>query len=226
MATVALKTTTGRLLLILALSAEIAAAPQPRAGPGILLFQATVEEAREVALASATASGWVQVDATTNSIDLEHLIEDEDIHDPRAPKTLIRIQVIFSDEPMGTRVLLQAMQVQSADDRLVTSDVTARYAENLDNALNSLRRRWDLRRGAQGASVRSPEPRQASEPRQAAVGIWAYYAERYAIALGCELGHSGAILAQSGSDWERHRVPCHDGRILEVICHHGDCTQP
>ncbi len=211
------------------------------AEPSVLLFSATLDEARDFAVATASARGWSVARVGLNEAVFEQLLDDdEDVDadvgdhggdrrggeaDDRLPaRRLIRIVAQFSEEAAGTRVLLRAHELETAQTGEWTTDVTERYAENLDNALSSLRSKWDGHRdplgsGSQDAAPITPGPRGA-----ASIGIWAYYAERYAESRGCELTHRGALLESSGPHWEQHRVDCRDGRSLRVLCDQGDCT--
>lgn len=51
----------------------------------------------------------------------------------------------------------------------------------------------------------------------------AYYAEQYARLRGCNVGSEGAILIDSRSDGEIHKVPCNGTDSILVQCRGGDC---
>lgn len=207
---------TGVFLVKLSLAAPIT-------GPSALLFYATVDEARRFAVDSASERGWAVL-AAAEVAEFEQVLEEGD------PRRLIRVSAWFTEEPAGVRVLLRGREVEvSATGEELSTDVTERYRENLTNALASLRSNWDRQHR------RDPgEPEEATlvgsvgsvgDPTQRGpIGVWAYYAERYAESRACELTPTGAVLEASGADWERHRVDCLDGRSLRIHCHHGDCT--
>lgn len=196
----------------------------PMTGPNALLFSATLEEARDFALESATARGWVVLAVQAGMAELEQVLEDGD------PRRLIRVSAWFTEEPAGARVLLRAREVEvPAAGTEWGTDVTERYRENLTNALASLLSNWDRQRdprpGALGdAPVTGVAGSVDGSGQAGPIGVWAYYAERYAESRDCALTPAGAVLEASGGDWERHRVDCRDGRSLRIHCDHGDCT--
>jgi hypothetical protein len=200
--------------------------------PGVLLYGATPEQARDFAIDSAYRRGWSvsAVDATT--VGFEQVLEESDPDDPLAPRHVIHISASFLTETAGTRVLLRAREMQiSATGEEWSTDVTERYAENLGNALSSLRRKWDEHREAAGVGSREPDGSRTLLPDSPArragntpVGTWAYYAERYAESRGCVLTDARTLLEATGPEWEQHRVSCRDGRSLQVYCRLGDCT--
>jgi hypothetical protein len=206
-------------------------------GPTVLLYGATPEQAHDIALYSALERGWHMVASTSNSATFEHALEDGDesgTAGEEGPASLrfIRVRAQFGREADGVRVQLTAEEVTSpgqSGERSV--DVTDQYGLNLANALSSLRERWEDRRPAPTpwAEQRPPggdAPRRnwGRDQASGAVGTWAYYAERYAESQGCVLADSGARLESAGAEWERHRVPCQDGRWLQIYCRFGDCT--
>jgi hypothetical protein len=196
------------------------------------LFGATVDEARDFAVESASARGWSVPAIGPTTAELEQAIDDGDPDDPLASRRVLRISALFTEESAGTRVLLRAREVEvsaTGDER--TTDVTDRYAENLGNALASLGSKWDERREADaigrqqtGQASASRADASGSDAGTATVGTWAYYAERYAAGRGCTPTDAGAILETSGFEWEQHRVTCRDGGSLRVHCRLGDCT--
>lgn len=208
----------------------VAAAP----APGILLYGATPDEAKDFAIASAYGRGWGVPVVGETTVEIEQILEESDPDDPLASRRLIRISAVFVAEDSGTRVLLRAREVQtSTNGEEWSTDVTERYAENLGNALSSLRSKWDGHRDTGQSKTREParppatggeSADRAAETGAGPVGTWAYYAERYAESRGCVLTDAETILEASGPDWERHRVKCRDGRSLHVHCHLGDCT--
>lgn len=54
-------------------------------------------------------------------------------------------------------------------------------------------------------------------------GTWAYYAEQYARLRGCNLTEQGAILIETRSDGEVHRVPCIGSDSFLLKCSDGVC---
>jgi hypothetical protein len=52
---------------------------------------------------------------------------------------------------------------------------------------------------------------------------WAYYAEQYARLRGCNVDSGGAILVDSRSDGEIHKVPCEGADSVLVQCQNGEC---
>jgi len=219
-----------RLALVCVLLALVAGIRPVRAEPNVLLFDATVDAARTLAVDSALRKGWDLVDLDAEHVTFEQVLEDDESGE--APLLLIRIHADFVEEASGTRVLLRAEEVELPDspDEWVY-DVTTELGDNLDHALSKLRARWD--RGRAGADAADAEhthrpPLPAGEvdgdSGEATVGTWAYYAERYAESRGCNLGDQGAVLEGSGRGWEDHRIRCLDGSVMHVRCRDGDCT--
>lgn len=206
-------------------------------GPTALLYGATPEQTRDLAVNSALERGWRMVASTSNSATFEHALEDGDEsgtagEEGPASLSVIRVRAQFSREADGVRVQLTAEEVTSpghTGERSV--DVTDQYGLNLANALSSLRERWEDRRpaptpwdGQRPPGGDAPRRGWDGDRTSGAVGTWAYYAERYAESQGCVLANSGARLESAGAEWERHRVPCQDGSSLQVYCRFGDCT--
>ena len=54
-------------------------------------------------------------------------------------------------------------------------------------------------------------------------GTWAYYAEQYARLRGCDVTDGGAVLIESRSDSEIHKVPCAGSDSFLVKCQSGVC---
>lgn len=217
------------LIPVLLLSAALAAASP---GPTVLLYGADLGQARDFAISAALERGWRLVSVTGEGVTFEQSLEEPEAEDGSGPVRVIRVLVRINPEGGGARVQLSAQEVEypgRAEEW--SADVTDRYGLNLANALSSLRSRWDAR-------VPSQIPRTDVAPRSSlptlplpdrgeslgVVGTWAYYAEGYAQSRGCVLTDTGARLESAGADWERHRVPCKDGRLLHVFCRFGDCT--
>ncbi len=57
----------------------------------------------------------------------------------------------------------------------------------------------------------------------AATVSWSYYAEQYARLRGCQVTPQGAILIDTRSDGEIHKVPCEGADSLLVQCQNGEC---
>ncbi len=57
----------------------------------------------------------------------------------------------------------------------------------------------------------------------APIGLWAYYAERYAQSQGCTLGDVGAVLLAEQDGDELHRVACVGAPSLRVRCDREGC---
>ena len=201
--------------------------------PSVLLFGATLDQARDLAVSSATHKGWRLLSATPVTAVFEQTLDDSGADDDTGPARVIRVFPRFDEESGGVRVLLRAEEVEqpgSADEWM--AEVTARYADNLINALTSLRASWDAAAPARAPNAgyvpdRGVVPGQVQSPRSSVpprVGTWAYYAEGYVRSRGCALTDSGAELEAAGPDWERHRVSCRDGRQIRVYCRYGDCT--
>ena len=70
----------------------------------------------------------------------------------------------------------------------------------------------------------APRPQPPSEPApDYKVGVWAYYAEQFAMARGCVLDNVGAVLVSGDTGSELHRVQCQDGNSLLVRCDREHC---
>jgi hypothetical protein len=203
---------------------------EPSRTPSVLLFEATVDEARDFAVDSAYARGWTVRAIGPDSAEFEQVLDEGDPGDPLVPRRMIQISAFFMDEPGGVRVLLRAHEVEVAMTREQWStDVTNRYAQNLMNALGSLRSKWDQSRETVSGPPHVVDRADTRDPdmgsnHRGQTGTWAYYAERYAESRGCELTPAGALLEASAPDWEQHRIGCRDGRSMRVLCRHGDCT--
>lgn len=76
---------------------------------------------------------------------------------------------------------------------------------------------------ASGSARRAPAPPAEPEAIDYVVGIWAYHAEQYAIAQGCELGDLGATMVSGDAASELHRVHCNNGTSLMVRCDRERC---
>ena len=70
----------------------------------------------------------------------------------------------------------------------------------------------------------APRPQPRFEPApDYKVGVWAYYAEQFAMARGCVLDNVGAVLVSGDTGSELHRVQCQDGNSLLVRCDREHC---
>lgn len=204
-----------------------------QADPNVLLFGATLSSARALAMESALQRGWTLVADDSAAITFEQVLEEDAWGE--TPTRVIRVHTRFAEESGGVRVVLSADELESpGTGEQWIYDVTDRYAENLGNALSSLRAKWDTAHpgGSQGtgpvrhrpAPLQPPGPHNATTTSQGRVGTWAYYAERYAQSRGCELNEQGAVLEAAGESWEHHRVGCLDGSEMRIRCRYGDCT--
>ncbi|MEY6432475.1 hypothetical protein ABC977_08670 [Thioalkalicoccus limnaeus] len=54
-------------------------------------------------------------------------------------------------------------------------------------------------------------------------GLWAYYAEQYALTRGCTLTDEGARLIDRQPDYEIHQVSCQNRPTFILRCHNGIC---
>lgn len=80
-------------------------------------------------------------------------------------------------------------------------------------------------------TVLPPTPPESIPPDQnmltlnqsGSAGTWAYYAEQYARLRGCDVTDQGAILVESRSDSEIHKVPCYSADSFLVKCQNGVC---
>jgi hypothetical protein len=192
--------------------------------PNVLLFDATLNAARDFAVAAARERGWDVVDVSPDGATFEQTLDRDE--EGRLIEA-IRVHAQLAEENAGVRVYLQAERIESPNGvRDWTTDETAEFGDHLAKALDSLRAKWDrhLGRATSSAGDRT-QVRDASQgAAPSAIGTWTYYAEGYARSLGCELEDSGASLAAAAGDWEHYRVPCRDGRVLRVRCRFGDCA--
>ena len=216
--------------ILLTLASLLLAAPWARAGqaPQVLLFGATLDEARGFAVETASSRGWNILSVTSNTAVFEQSLDEAE--EDSENRHLLRIYADFAEESSGVRVSLRAEEVERPDtpDEAMT-DVTGRYGDNLANSLSSLRSKWDARRESPGASPQPPVAMgklstSTDQTSGQPVGSWAYTAERYAASHGCELTDRPTQVAASGPGWEQHLVPCRNGTSLRVECRHGDCT--
>lgn len=103
--------------------------------PGVLLYGATMEQARDFAIETAYRRGWSVPAVSATTAGFEQVLEESDPDDPLASRHLIHISASFVEETAGTRVLLRAREVRvSSTGEEWSTDVTERYAENLGNA--------------------------------------------------------------------------------------------
>lgn len=198
--------------------------------PQVLLFGASLDEARGFAVETASNRGWNILSVTSNTAVFEQSLDEDDDADAEN-RHLLRIYADFVEESSGVRVSLHAEEVERPDtDEEAMTDVTGRYGDNLSNSLDSLRSKWDDRRESPDATSTQPTAamgKLSASPGQSggrAVGAWAYNAERYAESRGCALTDRPTQLAASGPDWEQHLIVCRNGSSLRVECRHGDCT--
>jgi hypothetical protein len=119
---------------------------QALAAPNALLVGASLREARNFAVDQAYGRGWSVPSVGRDSAVFEQVIEDDDPNDPDAPRRMIRVTARFLEEPTGVRIMLEAEEIATGDLEARTQDVTARYSENLGNALASLVAKWEWHR--------------------------------------------------------------------------------
>jgi len=77
-----------------------------------------------------------------------------------------------------------------------------------------------------GGSALEPAAIEPSPDNSAPIGLWAYYAERYAGSLGCALHDRGAVLVQARQRDEIHRVYCTNRAPVMVRCDNLGCGSP
>ena len=220
------------LVLVTGLILSGLAVAQALQNPAVLLVGATLSDARAFSVESAARRGWSIQEVTHGTALFEQVLEGDETDGTLVVQKLLRIRAAFDEESSGVRVSLSAEEVEwPLTDREWMTDVTGRYADNLANALSSLRAKWDARRGDFAGLPNAPSSRfhggvppdssrMAAEP----IGTWAYAAERYAQSRGCELTERATQLESNGQDWERHWVFCRDGSRISVRCRYGDCT--
>lgn len=68
-----------------------------------------------------------------------------------------------------------------------------------------------------------PEAGVQPPPEDDPIGVWAYHAEEFASARGCELADRGAVLVQEMEGSELHEVYCRDGTRVAVRCDRVSC---
>ncbi|TVQ92349.1 MAG: hypothetical protein EA400_03805 [Chromatiaceae bacterium] len=221
------------------------AAAAAEARPSIFLEGASVPRAKALALDAALIRGWQIADSGP-----AHSVFETWLEDPASPgppgavapaQTLLRIRADFIATPAGVNAYLQAEEHWYPGTAEHWSDgVTARYRANLANALASLERQWRAvgRRGpaatasapvlATDGSPAPPSTRVEPESSRSEivvieVGLWAYYAEHYAIEQGCTLADLGAELVSDDGASELHRVHCLERTSLLVRCNRLGC---
>ena len=194
--------------------------------PSVLLFGATLEEARTLTVESAHGHGWTIAAVDVEAAAFEQVLDEGEWGEEAVAARIIRITARLRTEAEGVRVLLSAQEIEEPGTEAEwTTDVTARYWDNLTDALSRLRIAWERSEPnahRQPPVLGAPSPESVAGPGE--IGTWAYYAEDYASRLGCELADRGARLIASGPEWEQHRVYCAGGETLDVICRYGECT--
>lgn len=196
----------------------------------MLLFGATLSDARAFAVETAASRGWTIPSVTSTTAVFEQILDGDEAGG--AVQRLLRIFADFAEESAGVRVYLRAEEVDwPGTDSEAMTDVTGRYADNLTNALSSLRAKWDAQRSNPATPFSRHDPidmgRLAPDVSSAAaapLGAWAYVAERYAQSRGCDLTDRPTQLESSSQGWERLRVFCRNGSAIRVQCRDGDCT--
>ena len=213
------------VLMLIAASASTAAS----AGPSVLITNATLPRIKALALDTALARGWMLIESRRERILFETPLDQPASAGPPGvtptETTHLRIRVDLEQLSNGIRVSIQAEERWwRGSVREWRTDVTHRYRDNLQQALRSLRQRW------QRLLATNPTFPQASvnlEPSfgDTPVGLWAYYAERYARAAGCDLDDRGAVLVHANQSEELHRVFCRARAPIMVRCNNQGCRR-
>lgn len=211
-------------LLLIALSTTTVAS----AGPSVLIGNSTVARVKALALDTALARGWTLIESTAERIIFETPLEQPASAGPPGvmpPETThLRIRADLEQLAGGTLVSIQAEERWwRGSAREWRADVTRLYHDNLQDALRSLQQRWQryLQTSPTFPEAAVIEPNFSDTP----VGLWAYYAERYARAAGCMLDDQGATLVNSNRREELHRVFCANQAPVMVRCSNQGCRR-
>ncbi|MFP4279777.1 MAG: hypothetical protein ACLFQI_07230 [Halochromatium sp.] len=217
-----------RLLLALMLTAA-SAGTAASTGPSVLIANATLPRIKALALDTALARSWTLIESRRERIVFETPLDQPASAGPPGvtpPETThLRIRLDLEQLSNGIRVSIQAEERWwRGSAREWRADVTHRYRDNLQEALRSLRQRW------QRLLATSPTFPQASVNIESSfgdtpVGLWAYYAERYARAAGCDLDDRGAVLVHANQGEELHRVFCRARAAIMVRCNNQGCRR-
>jgi hypothetical protein len=231
------------LMLILAL---LFAEPSASTDPAVFIANASAARVKALALDTALQRGWTLVESNPDQVLFETQLDQPASAGPAGatapPTTQLRIQIRLQQTSTGTLVSASAEEHWwMGTERAWSSDVTKPYKDNLQRALRSLQQRWQSFAKADDASSTSARskldstgnaaaPAEPLAPYAAAlqtddppIGLWAYYAERYAQSRGCRLADRGAVLAQQRLGAEIHRVYCSNQPPLIVRCDQLGC---
>lgn len=217
-----------RALALLILSAAPAAPAS--AEPSVLIENSTASRIKGLALDTALARGWKLVDSASRWAIFETPLDQPASDGPggiEPPDTTeLRIRVSFEQLTAGALVSIKAEEIWwSGTANEWRTDVTRLYQENLQDALASLQQRWT---SFVATSPVFPEAVVATDATfgDRPVGLWAYYAERYASAAGCNLDDRGATLVSTSGNAELHRVFCTERSPVTVQCDANGCRSP
>ncbi len=216
-------------LLLLALSLTASSATRAAStDPNVLIAHSALPRVKALALDTALARGWTLIESTADRIVFETPLEQPASAGPPGAEppetTQLRIRTDFEQLSSGTRVSIQAEERWwSGSAHEWRTDVTHLYRANLQDALRSLEQRWQrfLQTSPIFPQATVIEPRFSDTP----VGLWAYYAERYARAAGCNLDARGATLVNSNRREELHRVFCDNQDPVMVRCDNQGCRR-
>jgi hypothetical protein len=232
----------GLILLLVALGLPLTGA-SASSEPSVFLPDASAARVKALALDTALLKGWTLVESSPNLILFETRLEQPASDGPpgAAPpqSTLMRIRTQLEQTATGTRVSAGAEEHWwPGTAQAWSTDITQRYRDNLQRALRSLQQRWEqfISAAANPTTHQTPmQPDSSPLPRppqpqpiepsldNAPVGLWAYDAERYAQARGCDLHDRGAVLVQARQRDELHRVYCVNRGPVMVSCDNVGC---
>jgi hypothetical protein len=227
------------LLVHTSLSAAAEATPSTR------LTGATVPRAKALSLDAALARGWQLRDSGPDYAVFETPLDEPASTGPpdarRSERTHLRIRALFSAKDDGVEVSLHAQEVWRAETpNEWSAEITDRYRDPLQRALQSLNAQWQdfvgsgsgSRSDSMGAGEglgsakskqRSTAPQTKAERASDQVGLWAFDAERLARAQGCALDNRGAVLVAHTPTSELHQVGCLSRPSLMIRCDRLRC---
>lgn len=221
-----------RCLLLLLVLTTSSASTAASAGPSVLIANSTLPRVKALALDTALARGWTLIESTADRIIFETPLDQPASAGPPGAEppatTQLRIRTDLEQLSNGTRISLQAEERWwSGSAREWRTDVTRLYRDNLQEALRSLQQRWQRYLQTSPTFPEAALTAPAIEPNfnETPVGLWAYYAERYARAAGCDLDERGAILVHANHGEELHRVFCNDQAPVMVRCNNQGCRR-
>jgi hypothetical protein len=236
--------------LLLAHTSLLAAAEAP---PSTRLTGATVPRAKALSLDAALARGWQLRDSGPDYAVFETPLDEPASTGPpdarRSERTHLRIRALFSAKDDGVEVSLRAEEVwRTETPKEWSAEITDRYRDPLQRALQSLNAQWrhfvgsgsgsgsGLGSGSDSDSMgageglasatskqRSTAPQTRAERASDQVGLWAFDAERLARAQGCALDNRGAVLVAHTPTSELHQVGCLSRPSLMIRCDRLRC---